>query len=72
MFSNGNWCKNVKTVGEVIAELSLLDPDLPVCMGFDDSVGADLVVFNRDKPDKHLEFCDGKEWDNEFGTDRED
>jgi hypothetical protein len=64
MFSNGKWNKNVTTVGEVVAELSLLDPDLPVHSSFVESV--DLVVFNRNQEDKHLEFCDGEEWDNEY------
>jgi hypothetical protein len=63
MFSNGKWNKNVTTVGEVIAELSLLDPELPVHSSFVDSV--DLVVFNRKQDDKHLSFEDGEQWDNE-------
>ena len=59
-FSNGKWHINVVTVGEVVAELSLLDPTLPVHSSFIDSV--DIVVFNRDREDIHVSFEDGEEW----------
>lgn len=70
-FSNGKWHKYVTTVGEMIAELSRLDPELAVRHGFDE--GADLVVFNRTRPDAHLTLEDGHVWDEEdFEDDIED
>jgi len=60
MFSNGKWHKNVTTVGEMVQELSLLDPDIPVKEGFSDSV--DIVVFNRDGDDIQVGFDEGGEW----------
>jgi len=70
MFSNGKWHKNVTTVGEVIAELSLIDPDTPVKSSFVDSV--DLVFFNRLKADPHIAFEDGEEWDYEGSEDEDE
>lgn len=61
MFSNGKWHKNVTTVGEMVRELSLLDPSIPVKEGFSDSV--DIVVFNRDEDDIQVGFDEGGEWD---------
>ncbi len=63
MFSNGKWNKNVSTVGELISELSLIDPDMPIQQGFSDSV--DIVIFNRDQDDRHIEFEDGETWCND-------
>lgn len=63
MFSNGEWNKNVKTVGEMIDELSLLDPNLPVKQGFSESV--DIVVFNRNRDDVQVAFEEGGSWDEE-------
>ena len=59
-FSNGTGNKNVRTVGEMIAELSLLPPELPVKHGFSQSM--DLIVFNVDtKP--FLGVDEGGQWD---------
>lgn len=62
MFSNGKWCINVKTVGEAVKELSLLDPALPIDQGYDVK-GADIVVMNRDQDDTHVQFAEGGFWD---------
>jgi hypothetical protein len=62
MFSNGKWCINVKTVGEAIRELSLLDPTLPMDQDYDGN-GADIVVLNRDQSDRHVQFSGGGFWD---------
>jgi hypothetical protein len=69
-FSNGQWKKNCRTVGDVLDELGRLPRDLPVHSGFTDSV--DLVVFNRKQPDQHLEFADGGDWDESAVTADED
>lgn len=61
MFSNGKWHKNVSTVGEMIEELKLLDPDMPVNQDYDGK-GTDIVVFNRES-DPIVQFCEGGEWD---------
>lgn len=63
MFSNGKWHKNVSTVGEMIEELKLLDPDMPVDQDYDGK-GADIVVFNRES-DPHVQICEGGEWDDD-------
>lgn len=62
-FSNGKLSKNCATVGDVIDELSRLPRELPVEASFTESV--DLVVFNKGKPDAHLEFMSCGDWDDD-------
>lgn len=61
MFSNGEWCINVKTVGEAIKELSLLDPSLPMDQGYNGE-GADIAIMNRDREDVHVQVAEGGYW----------
>jgi len=58
IFSNGETHIQVKTVGEAIKELSLLDPNLPMDQGYDGE-GSDLVVMNAKQADAHLHIDDG-------------
>jgi len=62
MFSNGKWHINVRTVGEAIRELSLLDPDLELDQEYDGN-GCDIVVMNRTSDDTHVQFAEGGFWD---------
>lgn len=64
-FSNGKTRINVKTVGEMIQELSLLPPTLSVESTFCQS--ADLVVFNVNAPELGvcLQVCDAEDEDEE-------
>lgn len=62
MFSNGKTYINVKTVGQAIEELKRLPPDMPMNQEYDGN-GADIVIFNRDLEDPHVEFTGGGEWD---------
>lgn len=61
MFTNKKWTINVKTVGEAVKELSLLDPSIPMDQGYDGN-GTDIVVMNIDYPDIHIHFDDGGQW----------
>ena len=60
-FSNGKFHIQVKTVGEAVKELSLLDPDLPMDQEYDGE-GSDLVVMNRKSDDTHLHIDGGGFW----------
>jgi hypothetical protein len=60
-FSNGKTHKNVRTVGELVAELSRLPADTPVHSSFERS--ADVVLYNASSGDAHVEFEDGESWD---------
>lgn len=59
-FSNGKWSVMCMTVGEMVAELSRLNPDMPV-EEFP-SKGLDLVIFNRDQKDEHLSIDEAGMW----------
>jgi hypothetical protein len=59
-FSNGKWHISVTTVGEMVRELSKLDPALPVECSLSD--GVDLVVFNRGQDTVHLGFGALGDW----------
>jgi hypothetical protein len=61
-FSNGKWAINVKTVGQMIDELSRLPRDLEVHTFPSES--ADLVIFNRNPGEgtPHLGVEDGGGW----------
>jgi hypothetical protein len=69
-FSNNKLCKNVKTVGQMIEELSRLPSDLRVAQGFSGS--GDLVVFNPSHEDRHLQLEEGGSWDTECDPESED
>ena len=60
-FSNGKFHIQVKTVGEAIKELSLLDPSLPMDQEYNGR-GSDLVVINRKDADAHLHIGEGGFW----------
>lgn len=65
-FSNGKWAINVKTVGQMVDELSRLPRDLAVHTFPSES--ADLVIFNRnDAVPPHLGVEDGGCWDVDGG-----
>lgn len=68
-FSNGKWSINVRTVGEMIDELSRLPRDMQVKQGFEDST--DIVVFNRNT-EPFVEMEDGNRWDDEDEDEGED
>jgi hypothetical protein len=60
-FSNGKWAINVKTVGQMVDELSRLPRDLAVHTFPAES--ADLVIFNRNGEMRpHLGVEDGGCW----------
>lgn len=59
MFSNDDWKINVKTVGDLVKELSRLPQNMPCHQDFSDST--DICVFNR-TTDPFVEFQSGGEW----------
>jgi len=59
LFTNEKWYVTVNTVEELINELKLLPPMLPVKQGND---GVDVVMFNRERDDEYLTFEEGGEW----------
>ncbi len=69
-FSNNKTTKNVTNVGEMIDELSKLPRDLKIKQGF--SPSADLVVFNVNDDDRHLQVTDGGEWDEDADIESQD
>ncbi len=69
-FSNGKTSKNVRTVGELVDELSRLPRDLRVTQGF--SPSADVVVFNVRTPDIYVTLADGGLWDHEADIESQD
>lgn len=72
MFSNGKWNINVRTVGEAIRELSLLDPELELNQEYEGK-GCDILVMNRTS-DIHVAFAEGGFWDEDavFSDEDED
>lgn len=66
-FSNNSPQVAVKTVSDVINELSRLPGDLPVKHGSSEFV--DLVIFNRNHNDTYLGFEDGGDWTGEADDD---
>lgn len=59
MFRNNDWKVNVKTVGDLVLELSRLPKDMPCHQGFSDST--DIVVFDS-TTDPFVEFSPGGDW----------
>lgn len=62
-FSNGQAMITAMTVGDVIAELSLLPADTPVRQGY--NFGCDITLFNAGAHDAHIEFVEQDEADDE-------
>ena len=54
-FSNGKTAVHVKTVADVIRELSLLPAETPVAQD-DPGDGADIVLFNKNMEGEHVLF----------------
>ena len=69
-FSNNKTAINVRTVGDIINELSRLPRDLRIAQGF--SPSADLVVFNADDSDRFLSVEDGGEFDEHADIESQD
>ena len=60
-FSNGKQHITVKTVGQLIDELSRLPRELRVMQEHEN--GADVVVYNNGRPDCHLALDEAGLWD---------
>ena len=63
LFSNGKTNITVRTVGEAVKELSLLDPSIPMDQDYDNG-GSDLTVMNTgDHGEIHVYVAEGGFWD---------
>jgi len=61
VFSNGDDAVNVKTVGQVIDELSCLPREMKVG-GYGEESSVDIVIFNQKYKSIHVSFEEGGEW----------
>ena len=59
LFTNNKWYVTISTVEDLIKELELLPPKLPVKQGND---GVDMVLFNRGSQEMYVGFDNGGEW----------